>query len=40
MMYRNDRNENNFSDASLLVWEMVMPFRFLPILDSDTIEAK
>jgi hypothetical protein len=40
MPYSVHRDESNYSDAKLLAWEAVLPFMYLPILDSDTHRAK
>ena len=40
VMYRSDRDESNYSDARLLAWECVFPYKLTPILESDRSEAK
>ena len=39
MGYRIERDETKLSDAQLLAWEIVLPYKHVPIIDSDTTEA-
>lgn len=39
-MWRSHRDESTFSYAELIAWEYVLPFKRLPILDSDREEAR
>jgi hypothetical protein len=34
-MYRCEQNETYFSDAERLAWEFVLPWKYIPILDTD-----
>lgn len=43
MVWRIDVDESKYSDAELIAWELVLPWKHLPILDSDRgkiLEAK
>ncbi len=40
MGWRIDQNETNFSDAKLLAWDYVLPYKHLPILDNDYKNVK
>lgn len=35
MSWRIDRDESNYSSARKLAWEYVLPYKHIPILDSD-----
>ena len=40
MGYRSERDESHFTNAEMLAWEFVLPYRYVPILDSDTHSAE
>ena len=40
MSWRIENKEENYSDAKLIAWEIVLPYRHLHILDSDEDKVK
>lgn len=39
-MWRVDRDETSLTDAEKLAWDFILPYRHVPILDSDHDQAK
>lgn len=39
-MWRSNRDEKMFSDSQRLAWDLALPFKHIPILDSDEQRAK